>query len=127
LYLAQIGTTNSKPGATNSKAAETKSKEIDRKSKQKTTKTKLDFLPQIEPFQGVALTFGARRHEVERAPSIARGDATSLRVDLKSCCSCQLRAKSLRRACRAAPGLAPLAGRKGCRQYRSSEGYSTVF
>jgi hypothetical protein len=56
LYLAQIGTTNSKPGATNSKAAETKSKEIDRKSKPKTTKTKLDFLPQIEPFQGVALT-----------------------------------------------------------------------
>jgi hypothetical protein len=59
VWLAQTGTTNSKPGATNSKAAETKSKEIDRKSKPKTTKTKLDFLPQIEPFQGVALTFGA--------------------------------------------------------------------
>jgi hypothetical protein len=72
LYLAQIGTTNSKPGATNSKAAETKSKEIDRKSKPKTTKTKLDFLPQIEPFQGVALTFGARRHKVELPPSMPR-------------------------------------------------------
>ena len=92
--------TNSKPGATNSKAAETKSKEIDRKSKPKTTKTKLDFLPQIEPFQGVALTFRARCHKVELPPSIAS---------------------------RAAPGLAPLAGRNGCRQCRSSESYSTIF
>jgi hypothetical protein len=63
LYSAQIPTTNSKPGATNSKAAEAKSKEIDRKSKPKTTKTKLDFLPQIEPFQGVALTLERRAHD----------------------------------------------------------------
>src|SRR5271170_1242953 len=80
LYSAQIPTTNSKPGATNSKAAETKSKEIDRKSKPKTTKTKLDFLPQIEPFQGVALTFRARCNKVELPPSIARSNRASGRT-----------------------------------------------
>jgi hypothetical protein len=125
LYSAQIPTTNSKPGATNSKAAEAKSKEIDRKSKPKTTKTKLDFLPQIEPFQGVALTFRASGAllPLDCFAALAMTPASRLEVMLLLPAA---RQKSSPRSPRRS-GAGAAGRRKGCRQFRSSETYSTTF